>query len=105
MGSVAVIVNGTALPLTPEEENVATALYRHDCANKGNYGEECPDRWSKFASHEDEQAHLKLAIQNDPIIHRQYFNKEDKKCLWPFQPLLHYVFFLLPPSHTLVPHN
>lgn len=81
MGSVGTdLVKTTASP--PEVvENAVTTLYRHDCANAGNYGPECPARWSKFASHEDDKAHLKNAIQSDPIIHRHCFNKDDKKCL------------------------
>lgn len=75
----AVVVATVASP-PPEIDGAATALYRHECANKGNYGEECPDRWSKFASHEDEAASLKAEIQNDPIIHRYTFSKDDKKC-------------------------
>lgn len=73
-----------------------TTLYRHDCANEDGYGDKCPARWSKFASHEDDQAHLNNSIQNDPIIHRHFFNKDDKKCLcskslnrFPKQCLVH----------------
>lgn len=79
MGSVGTDVENTASP--PESvENPVTALYRHDCANHGR-GDRCPPRWSKFASHEDDQAHLQDSIQNDPIIHRHFFNEDDKKCL------------------------
>lgn len=74
------VVVGTVASPPPEVGGAATALYRHECANKGNYGAECPDRWSKFASHEDEDARLKAEIQNDPIIHRYTFSKNDKKC-------------------------
>lgn len=69
------------VPPPPETEEIATTLYLHECANKGNYGDECPDRWSKFYSVEDEQDHLKAEIQDDPIIHRRTFNKDDKKCV------------------------
>jgi hypothetical protein len=83
MGSVGIDVT-TTTPLPEAVENAVTTLYRHDCANAGNYGDECPQRWSKFASHEDDQAHLKNSIQRDPIIHRHCFNKDDKKCLYSY---------------------
>ncbi|KAG8159225.1 hypothetical protein KVR01_010886 [Diaporthe batatas] len=79
MGSVGTDLVNTMTSLPDVVENAVTALYRHDCANAGNYGPECPPRWSKFASHEDDQAHLRNAIQSDPIIHRHCFNKDDKK--------------------------
>lgn len=79
MGSVGTDVENSA-SLPESVENPVTALYRHDCANHGR-GDKCPPRWSKFASHEDDQAHLQNSIQNDPIIHRHYFNEDDKKCL------------------------
>lgn len=78
---IAEVADGTAVPPPPEAEQVATTLYRHDCANKdGRYGDKCPDRWSKFCSLEDEEAQLKAEIRNDPIIHRRAFDKDDKKC-------------------------
>lgn len=86
MGSVPDIVNGTAPSLAPKLDDVATALYRHDCANAAGHGNKCPPRWSKFASHEDEQASLQREIRRDPIIHRHYFNRDDKTCEQP--PLL-----------------
>lgn len=74
------VVVGTVASAPPQIESAATALYRHECANKHNFGAECPDRWSKFASHEDEEAHLQAEIQSDPIIHRYAFRTDDKKC-------------------------
>jgi hypothetical protein len=81
MGSVGTLVVETTVSLPEAAQSPVTTLYRHDCANAGNYGLECPPRWSKFASHEDDQAHLTDSIKLDPIIHRHFFNKDDKKCL------------------------
>lgn len=78
MGSVGTDVENAA-SLPDAVDNAVTTLYRHDCSGRG---EQCPPRWSKFASHEDDQAHLQNSIQSDPIIHRHFFNRNDKKCLY-----------------------
>lgn len=82
MGSMETDGGKTAASLPEVVENAVTTLYRHDCANEASFKDKCPPRWSKFASHEDDQAHLKNSIQSDPIIHRHFFNKDDKKCLF-----------------------
>lgn len=98
MGSVGIDVDKAAASQPEAVENAVTTLYRHDCANADGYGDKCPSRWSKFASHEDDQAHLQNAIQSDPIIHRHSFNKDDKKCLYP-ESLTHF------PKSTSIAHR
>lgn len=87
MGSVGTDVVKAAASQPEAVENAVTTLYRHDCANEDGYGDKCPARWSKFASHEDDQAHLQNSIKSDPIIHRHFFNKDDKKCLCSKSPI------------------
>lgn len=95
MGSVGTDVSTAVASLPEAAENAVTTLYRHDCAKEDGYGDKCPKRWSKFASHEDDQAYLQNSIKSDPIIHRHFFNKDDKKCLYS-QSLLRF------PSKVLV---
>lgn len=45
-----------------------TKLYQHECRCGC-----CPDRWSKFPNHKEDQNALEEAISKDPIIHRHTF--------------------------------
>ncbi|KAH7268409.1 hypothetical protein MRS44_011316 [Fusarium solani] len=51
--------------------SVTTKLYKHVC--NGYRGPPCPDRWSKFPSHNEDQADLETATSTDSIIHRNTF--------------------------------
>ncbi|RSL99891.1 hypothetical protein CEP52_009419 [Fusarium oligoseptatum] len=51
--------------------SITTKLYKHVC--NGLRGPPCPDRWSKFPSHDEDQAALEAATSTDPIVHRHVF--------------------------------
>lgn len=51
--------------------SVTTKLYKHVC--NGYRAPPCPDRWSKFPSHNEDQADLETATSTDSIIHRNTF--------------------------------
>ncbi|KAK3302765.1 P-loop containing nucleoside triphosphate hydrolase protein [Chaetomium strumarium] len=59
----------------PEPEQVdgsgVQKLYRHDC-----HYECCPSRWSKFATHQDEQNALEAEVRAVPIVQRHAFNSD-----------------------------
>jgi hypothetical protein len=46
-----------------------TKLYRHRCL-RGS----CPDRWSKFPNHKEDQDNLEEITSKDPIVHRHIFS-------------------------------
>lgn len=46
-----------------------TKLYLHTCS----YGS-CPDRYSKFADHDSEEANLEQSLAGVPIVHRQVYH-------------------------------
>ncbi|KAF9776896.1 hypothetical protein IL306_004854 [Fusarium sp. DS 682] len=51
-----------------------TKLYKHTCRRDC-----CPDRWSKFPNHKDDQDNLEETTSTDPIVHRHTFSDHEWK--------------------------
>ncbi|KAF4338669.1 Fidgetin 1 [Fusarium beomiforme] len=51
-----------------------TKLYKHRCSRGC-----CPDRWSKFPNHKEDQDNLEETTATDPIIHRHTFSDHEWK--------------------------
>ncbi|KAM5353409.1 hypothetical protein ACJ41O_000059 [Fusarium nematophilum] len=52
--------------------SVQTKLYLHTCRF-----DSCPERWSKFPNHKEDQVHLDETTAADPIIHRHTFSDNE----------------------------
>lgn len=58
-----------------DSKSMIQSVYRHDCV----YHDGCPQRWSKFGLHQEEQDELEAEIANVPIVHRQTYISEEKE--------------------------
>ncbi|KAK4235599.1 P-loop containing nucleoside triphosphate hydrolase protein [Achaetomium macrosporum] len=64
--------NAAAQVTEPEQgDDGVQKLYRHDCPYDA-----CPSRWSKFATHQDEQNALEAEVRTVPIVQRYTFNSD-----------------------------
>ncbi|KAL7757054.1 hypothetical protein ACKLNR_014047 [Fusarium oxysporum f. sp. zingiberi] len=52
--------------------SLTTKLYQHECPAQC-----CPERWSRFPNHKEDQNALEESISNDPIIHRHTFSDNE----------------------------
>ncbi|SPJ71725.1 related to TOB3 (member of AAA-ATPase family) [Fusarium torulosum] len=52
--------------------SLITKLYQHHCYHKC-----CPDRWSRFPNHKEDQNGLEKSISDDSIIHRHTFDDNE----------------------------